>query len=151
MTDLSPEQERALVEALERGGDSTELIPGLITTAGPDEYNQLTPAGRLLAQAIKERNEARANYQFMVERAANERLDGYRELGARAAKAENDSVALRAHVAELKATWGQVRRRLLVKLLRERAWVLMLAPDTERQKRWVHWCNETADKLEASR
>jgi len=36
-----------------------------------------------------ERDKAREDVQFMVERAANERLDGYRELGRRAADAEN--------------------------------------------------------------
>lgn len=34
-------------------------------------------------------DEARANYRFMVERAADSKLDGYRELGQRAAEAEN--------------------------------------------------------------
>jgi hypothetical protein len=37
---------------------------------------------------MRERDEAQANYCFMVERAADQRLDGYRELGARAAAAE---------------------------------------------------------------
>lgn len=39
---------------------------------------------------IARRDEARRNYQFMVDRAADEKLDGYRELGAHAAAAEND-------------------------------------------------------------
>jgi hypothetical protein len=38
---------------------------------------------------------AEANYAFMVERAANQHLDGYRELGARAATAENEADRLR--------------------------------------------------------
>jgi len=37
----------------------------------------------------EERDKALADYRFMVERAADQRLDGYRELGARAAAAEN--------------------------------------------------------------
>jgi chromosome segregation ATPase len=41
-----------------------------------------------LAEARRERDEARKNYQFMVNRAADEKLDGYRELGARVAAAE---------------------------------------------------------------
>lgn len=40
-----------------------------------------------VAELTAERDEAQANYAFMVERAANEKLDGYRELGARAAAA----------------------------------------------------------------
>lgn len=47
---------------------------------------------RLKARAEK----AEANYAFMVEHAANEKLDGYRELGARAAAAENEADGLRA-------------------------------------------------------
>lgn len=43
---------------------------------------------KCIATAERERDEARANYAFMVERAANQKLDGYRELGARAAAAE---------------------------------------------------------------
>lgn len=52
----------------------------------------------MLTQATRERDEARRNYQFMVARAADEKLDGYRELGERAAKAENerDAVIARA-------------------------------------------------------
>lgn len=50
-----------------------------------------------------ERDEARANYRFMVERAADEKLDGYRELGARAAAAENEADRLRATIARLEA------------------------------------------------
>lgn len=38
----------------------------------------------------RERDTAQANYRFMVERAADEKLDGYRELGDRAAQAENE-------------------------------------------------------------
>ena len=49
----------------------------------------------------RERDEARANYQFMVERAADEKLDGYRELASRLAAAENerDAWERRARVA----------------------------------------------------
>jgi len=45
----------------------------------------------------RERDKAQANYQFMVERAADQRLDGYRELGARAAAAENELDRVRAN------------------------------------------------------
>lgn len=51
---------------------------------------------RLLIRAEK----AEANYAFMVERAANEKLDGYRELGAKAASAENEAEGLRARLRE---------------------------------------------------
>ena len=46
----------------------------------------------------RERDEAQANYRFMVERAADEKLDGYRELlrVSRAAKAFRDWDAIGA-------------------------------------------------------
>jgi hypothetical protein len=50
------------------------------------------------AALLAERDEARANYAFTVERAANEKLDGYRELGARCAAAENERDEARAKV-----------------------------------------------------
>ena len=43
-----------------------------------------------LAMTERERDEARANYQWMVERAADETLDGYRDLASRLAAAENE-------------------------------------------------------------
>lgn len=49
--------------------------------------------------AEKERDEALAKYQFMVNRAANEKLDGYRELGEKLAKMEQERDYWR-HVAE---------------------------------------------------
>ena len=52
---------------------------------------------RLRARAEK----AEANYAFMVERAANQHLDGYRELGARAAAAENEADRLRERLREV--------------------------------------------------
>ena len=42
----------------------------------------------LARQIERELVEVQKNYQFMVDRAANEKLDGYRELGAKAAAAE---------------------------------------------------------------
>jgi len=55
-----------------------------------------------VARLTDERDKARGNYQWMVERAADERLDGYRELGARAAASENEVDRLKAEVARLK-------------------------------------------------
>ena len=42
-----------------------------------------------------ERDEARGGYRWMIEHAADQKLDGYRELGARAAAAENERDAAR--------------------------------------------------------
>ena len=52
-----------------------------------------------LAETERERDEARSNYQFMVDRAVNEKLDGYRNLGQRAATAENDLDTARQQLA----------------------------------------------------
>ena len=51
-----------------------------------DERDYLRDRERALTVA---RDKALADYRFMVERAADEKLDGYRELAARAAAAEN--------------------------------------------------------------
>ena len=58
-------------------------------------------AQHALTIAERERDEARANYQFMVERAADNSLDGYRELASRLAdmEAERDAYKRRALVA----------------------------------------------------
>ncbi len=51
---------------------------------------------------------AEENYQFMVDRAANQKLDGYRELGQRAADAENrrdEALAENARLREELADW----------------------------------------------
>lgn len=46
--------------------------------------------GDALDRVTRERDTAQANYQFMVNRASDEKLDGYRELGMVAATAENE-------------------------------------------------------------
>ena len=61
-----------------------------------DLHALIEEVDRLRARAEK----AEANYAFMVERAANQRLDGYRELGVRAAAAENEADRLRAQLRE---------------------------------------------------
>jgi len=59
---------------------------------------------RTYALAEKARaDKAQANYQFMVDRVADEKLDGYRELGQRAADAENRADALQQEITALKS------------------------------------------------
>jgi hypothetical protein len=76
---------------------------------------------RLLAVEA-ERDEARANYQFMVERAADQRLDGYRELGARAAAAENrvDELRRQLEATEIARDKALAREQLLADLAASR-------------------------------
>ena len=76
--------DRAGIEARER--DAVELV------------ELRAEVVRLRARAEK----AEANYAFMVERAVNQHLDGYRELGARAAAAENERDELRAENRRLR-------------------------------------------------
>lgn len=51
---------------------------------------------------IVARDEAQANYRWMVERACDTKLDGYRELGQRAADAENALDVALAMLKELR-------------------------------------------------
>ena len=53
-------------------------------------------------QLERELAEAQKNYQFMVDRAANEKLDGYRELGAKAAAAEERAEKAERELAKAK-------------------------------------------------
>ena len=54
-----------------------------------DLETQLEIAHAFHKVAVLERDEARENYQFMVNRAAAQHLDGYRELGAKCAELES--------------------------------------------------------------
>ena len=58
----------------------------------------------------RERDEARANYQWMVERAAAAKLDGYRELGQRAAEAENSRDEVRRELDEAQQAIAKMHR-----------------------------------------
>jgi hypothetical protein len=71
---------------------AVNALPGLLT--------ELAHLRSRVAELERERNEAQANYRFMVERAADQKLDGYRELGQRAADAENLVDRLRSLLAE---------------------------------------------------
>lgn len=46
---------------------------------------------------------AKSDIQEMVKKAADQHLEGYRELGARAAEAENERDTVKAELAKLKA------------------------------------------------
>ncbi len=81
-----------------------------------------------------ERDEARANYQFMVNRAADEKLDGYRELGERAANAENAQDDLRAKLQ----TCEDLRDSLYGDLAAIRAKFEAAERDARRECLWVN-------------
>ena len=69
-----------------------------------------------IATTERERDEARANYAFMVKRAADQKLDGYRELGARAAAAEERAERAERERDEARA---ELRRLALLGLERD--------------------------------
>lgn len=66
-----------------------------------------------LAKAESERDEARANYQWMVNRACDEKLEGYRELAAKCAQLEEERDEARAEVERLEVAchaWAEDMR-----------------------------------------
>lgn len=70
-------------------------------------FNELSSGYLARAEAAeRERDEARANYQFMVERAANEKLDGYRELAARVEQAMRERDEARRLAVEAREALG---------------------------------------------
>lgn len=62
-----------------------------------------------LERVKAERDEAQANYEWMVKRAADERLDGYRALGERAAKAEAERDVWKARALQLAAEGNTIK------------------------------------------
>ena len=92
---------RSFAEAREH--DSTVIRSGLT-------YGDAREAAAEIARLRRERDEAQANYRWMVEHAADQRLDGYRELGQRAAVAETERDEARAEIARLRAEAGDYLR-----------------------------------------
>lgn len=91
---MTHEEERMVVDAVAAkaspyGTDWHLHTSSMKDTAREAARKLLAPLLDALTAARRERDEALAKYQFMVDRAANEKLDGYRELAARAADAEN--------------------------------------------------------------
>ena len=74
----------------------------------------------------KERDEARAGLQWMVERAADGdgKLDGYRELGAKAAAAEEQRDLATAEVGRLKAAIDDAHAHATASVEAVRRWML---------------------------
>lgn len=55
-----------------------------------DPHDELEKLRVEIERLTSERDEARANYQYMLERAADQRMAGYRDLAIRVANAENE-------------------------------------------------------------
>lgn len=92
-----PADARALAqEAIELAGKAQYYSLHIDLGTHEDARLFARHAGTHYATIARALIKALDNYQFMVDRVANEKLDGYRELGARAAAAENDRDALLA-------------------------------------------------------
>jgi len=103
LSEVEAERDKAKVFA---DGFEKESVRNLgVANYYREEYlemcKEVTRLAEKLQQAERERDEAQKNYQFMVFRAADNKLDGYRELGAAAAKAENERDTLKARLSEV--------------------------------------------------
>lgn len=77
-------------------------IAGLIfITNNEERHHEIYQAVReALTKEREARLEAERKYQFMVNKVADEKLDGYRELGAKCAELENKNDELQKKLAE---------------------------------------------------
>ena len=94
--------EQALKKAIDLiASPSCEEYRAHVRSISPEEYFEECQ-GKCWHCATIRAEKAEANYKFMVERAADEKLDGYRKLGTRAAAAEEerDKAIARAETAE---------------------------------------------------
>lgn len=103
---VAPSHDPALLGALQVPHSVVEYVPAAV-----------------LDTVTAERDEAQSNYQWMVARAAAQPLDGYRELGAWAAAAENALDGARRELAEVTAERDLLRERIARALARaDRRW-----------------------------
>jgi uncharacterized coiled-coil DUF342 family protein len=72
------------------------------------ETDELSDLRALLQQAMAERDAAREQVREMIQKAADQKLDGYRELGERAAQAENARDAAQAECRRLRETLQRI-------------------------------------------
>ena len=118
-------------EGLLRHGTDAELA-----AAAPDLATSIVA---LHARA----EQAEANYRWMVERAADQRLDGYRELGARCAALEAERDAAAVLVRDLAASVVALHAR--AELLDEAFTVIT---DGQVDADWEGWCARVVRVLE---
>lgn len=77
----------------------------------PERWQATRALRKRIAALEADLAKAEANYRFMVERAACEKLDGYRELGQRAAEQETRAVLAEAQVERMKAEARKIYKR----------------------------------------
>lgn len=83
--------------------DSEQKVRKIRATYIVHLESMLEDTNERITELEAERDKAQANYQFMVNRACNEKLDGYRELGSKCASLEEERDVALTEVARLKA------------------------------------------------
>jgi uncharacterized coiled-coil DUF342 family protein len=92
---------------------SINTKPGELYVNASIVIDLLNKCNEELVKVREQRDEANANYQFMVERACNEKLDGYRELADKVAYAENDRDDLHKKLNETIEQKNKLYKQLL--------------------------------------
>src|SRR6185503_5556821 len=96
------------LRALANDDDVCAQAADHISGVEADNRQLVNEVGQLREQIARlERDEAQRNYQLMVERAADEKLDGYRELGAKCASLEEERDTALATAARLRAALAE--------------------------------------------
>jgi hypothetical protein len=85
-------------QAAEAAQDANDLAKELQAVK-----TELAEAQATIDRLTRERDEARTKYEWMVEHAADQKLDGYRELGARCAELERERDEARAVLRDLRS------------------------------------------------
>jgi hypothetical protein len=73
---------------------SVNTKPGHLYVNAEIVLDLVSKCNEELIKVRKQRDEAQNNYQFMVDRVCDEKLDGYRELGAKIAQVEIEKYEL---------------------------------------------------------
>jgi hypothetical protein len=89
---------KELIEKL-RG---TVMVRDPVGNLHPLNAPELLEAADTIERLTKERDEARANYAFMVKKAADESLPAYREMGQKCADLERERDEARSEVTRLR-------------------------------------------------
>lgn len=101
------------------------------------ELEQQLAVAQAEAREWRERAEkAERNYQWMVERAADQHLSGYRELARRAADAENVADGLRAELARVRGSRTEAALRQLKHDLETAGVSAFMSPEKLPKEEW---------------
>lgn len=102
---------KAAYDVLERRLEAVQKALDPEACEGISPVEELARQIRMRLENVEEeRNRLRSDIRVMIEKAADKKLDGYRELGQRAANAENEADRLRAAMRQLGGAAMSVRR-----------------------------------------